>query len=374
MNRKPDYIFLGVVLILTFCGLLFLASASSDISKIKYNDTYYFLKNQVLRGLIPGIIGFIAGFFIYYRKLKKIAPILFIINVILLILVFTPLGQEINGSHRWVDLKFFSFQPSELLKITFILYLASVFSSASVKNIKGNWSTYWIFMGVSALVGVLIFIQPATTMAVVIIGSGSLMYFFGRSSLKQIVITAVFGLVVIVGMAFVTPYRFSRVLPFWNTIVKKINPEFIVENKKVDSFHLEQSVTSIGSGGISGVGFGKSTSKFSVLPEAPGDSIFAVIGEELGFVGSLFVISLFVILFWRGTKIVLKSHDDFAKLTVLGFVSIISIQAIIHIGANSGILPFTGIPLPFISYGGTSLMVTLTMAGIIGNISKSSNI
>ncbi len=133
---------------------------------------------------------------------------------------------------------------------------------------------------------------------------------------------------------------------------------------------MNQSRISIGAGGVSGVGFGESTSKYSVLPEPMGDSIFSVIAEEFGFIGSMVVMILYGIVFWRGTDIVKKSRDDFARLVTLGFVSIITIQMLIHVGANSGIVPFTGIPLPFVSYGGTALAISLTMIGVIANISR----
>ena len=144
----------------------------------------------------------------------------------------------------------------------------------------------------------------------------------------------------------------------------------MIKDVQPDSFHLEQSLIAIGTGGLWGVGFGKSTGKYNVLPEPMGDSIFAVIAEEFGFLGVSLVILAYLILFWRGTTLIKRSHDDFAKLCLLGFVSVISLQAIVHIAANSGLLPFTGVPLPLISYGGTSFAVTLTMMGMIANISR----
>ncbi|MFA7201450.1 MAG: FtsW/RodA/SpoVE family cell cycle protein [Candidatus Paceibacterota bacterium] len=369
-GHRADYVLLGVILFLVLAGFLFLASASSDIAKIKYNDSFFFLSSQFLKGLLPGLIGFCLGYFMYYRKWKKFAPLLLLLNIILMILVFTPFGFAAKGSYRWINLGPFSFQPSELLKITFILYLASLFSSISVKRLKQSWTSYGLFLFVSCVVSVLIFIQPATTMAVIIIGAGAVIFFFSGASFKHIALTAGLALSVVLLLAIFTPYRLHRVAPFLNAITDQVAPSLSLQGASADSFHVDQSRIAIGTGGISGVGFGKSTSKYSVLPEPMGDSIFSVIAEEFGFIGSLVVIGLYLIFFWRSSDIMLHMHDDFAKLVVLGFSSIIMIQTFIHIAANSGILPFTGVPLPFISYGGTALAVSLTMMGIIANISR----
>jgi len=377
-GHKPDYIILGVMLFLLLAGFLALASASSDIGKIRFDDTSYYLKQQLLKGLLPGLIGFAIGYFIYYRRWKKLALYLFLANIVLLILVFAPgIGMEIKGSHRWINLGAFSFQPSELLKITYILYIASLFSSARIKQMGGGWKTYGIFVLVSTLTGFLIFLQPATTMAIMIILAGVIVYFLSGKSFQQvaqIVTTIVGALLVIAMLAVITPYRLARIAPYWNPIAEKYFPSAMIKGGQNDSFHVNQALMAIGTGGITGVGFGKSTSKYSILPEPMGDSIFAVIAEEFGFVGSVILIVLFLVLFWRCTRLVTKSNDDFAKLAVAGFISIIAIQMITHVGANTGLFPYTGVPLPFVSYGGTALAVTLTMMGIISNVSRHSSL
>lgn len=372
-GHRPDYIIIGAGLFLVLIGFLFLSSASSDLAKIKYNDTYYFLKHQIVNGFFPGLLGFFVGMGIYYRRWKKFAPLLLLLNLVLLILVFTPLGYEAHGANRWVQLGPISFQPSEFLKITFVLYLASLLSSASLRNKKKGWETYWIFLLVSGVVAGLILIQPATTMVVIIVGAGAIMYFFSGASFKHLALTVLLGVVLIGLLAIATPYRLHRIAPFWNSIAQNVAPMFVLEGVEADRFHVNQSLTSIGTGGLFGVGFGKSTSKYSVLPEPMGDSIFSVIAEEVGFVGSVLVLGSYLLLFWRSTALVKNSHDDFARLFVLGFISIIMIQTTIHVAANSGLLPFTGVPLPFISYGGTSLAVSMTMLGIMAGVSKHAN-
>jgi len=373
-GHNPDYVFLGVALFLVLIGFFALASASSDIGKINFNDTAYYLKQQFYKGFLPGLFGFLVGFFLYYRRWKKIALILFIANLILLALVFTPLGLEIKGSNRWINLGIFSFQPSELLKLTYVLYIASLFSSSRIKRIKDDWKTYGIFIFVSLLAGFLIFLQPATTMAIIIFFAGLVIYFLSGRSLKrifiQVILTILIGAMVIAILAAVTPYRLARLAPIWNPIAQKYFPSLVIEKVSSDNYHVSQSLIAIGSGGITGIGFGKSTSKYSLLPEPMGDSIFSVIAEELGFVGSVIIIVLFLILLWRGIGIALHINDEFALLAIAGFISIIGIQTIIHISANAGLLPFTGVPLPFISYGGTAMAISLTMIGIIANVSR----
>lgn len=370
-GHKPDWVFLGTILFLVVGGLLVLSSASSDRAKIEHNDAYYFVTNQLIKGIIPGVIGFLIAFTLYYRRWQgKIATILFLLNLGLLALVFSPLGFSAHGSHRWVSFGVFTFQPSELLKITFVLYLASLLSSSGVKNMKGGWRTFFLFIFVSAIVSVLILIQPATTMAIIIVGAGLVMYLLSGAPWKHIFLIFLFGVVGIALLVVITPYRFKRIAPHWNVVANNFFPSLKVDTTGIDTFHVNQSIIAIGTGQLTGVGFGKSTSKYSVLPEAMGDSIFAVIGEEFGFIGGVVVIGAYIILIWRGMTIVLRSDSSFARLVVVGFVSIIGIQALIHVGANTGLLPLTGIPLPFVSYGGTSLAAMLTMIGFIGNISR----
>ena len=377
-EHKPNYIFLLVSLFLLLAGFIALASASSDIGKIRFNNTYYYLFEQLIKGLIPGLVGFFAGYLIYYRKIKKASLYLFLINLVLLVLVVVPkIGINANGSRRWIGFGSFSFQPSELLKITYILYIASLFSGQRIKklsNSSGGWKNYGIFFAVSAIVGALIFFEPATTMALVLLVSGMVVYFLSGKSLKQIVsqiiLSGAVAILAIIALSIITPYRMARIVPFWNDIAQKFFPSAVVKTENTDTYHLNQALMAIGTGGVSGVGFGNSTSKYSILPEPMGDSIFAVIAEEFGFAGSLVLIFAYFLLFWQSIRIAQKSNDDFARLTVVGFASILAMQTIIHIGANTGLLPYTGVPLPFISYGGTSLAITLTMTGIIANISK----
>ncbi len=367
-GHRPDYIFIFCVAILVVFGLVMLSSASSDLGKIKFNDTYYYLKHQLLYGLSLGVVGFLAGLFINYRVWRKLAPIILLASLGLLILVFTPLGFSHGGATRWIDIGPLSFQPSEFIKFTFIIYLAAWLSSKHGKGFgrqKNFISGYLPFLIISGVVAILMITQHSTGPVAIIMAAGLLVYFASGARLSFVFGTIFLGLLSFILLIYITPYRFTRVETYFKTILE---PETV--NYQGQGFQVDQALMSIGSGGMFGVGFGESTNKFKYLPEPLSDSIFAVIAQELGFIGAVFLIGIFIALFIRGMNIAKNSPDQFAKLTVIGFSSIIAIQTFINIAAISGIIPLTGVPLPFISYGGTSLAVFLTMAGVIGNISK----
>ncbi len=358
----PDYVFITATILLTVFGIIFLSSASSDLGKIKFNDTYYYLKHQIYYGLILGIIGFIFASFFHYRHWKRMAVPLLIVGVVSLVLVFTPLGLSHAGANRWISLGFFSFQPTELLKFIFIIYLAAWLSSSRDKNRQMSFfSGYLPFLTICGAIALLIIIQPSTTAVAIIMLSSLIVYFSSGARILYVISTIVLGISALaLVIAAAGDYRLERIATF-------LNPEL---DTQVTGYQINQSLIAIGSGGLPGVGFGKSTAKFKFLPEPIGDSIFAVIAEELGFIGAGAVMLIFLILVIKGFLIAKNSRDQFAKLTAIGFISIIGIQAFIHIGAISGLIPLTGVPLPFISYGGTSLAIFLTMAGVIVNISK----
>ena len=333
---------------------------SSDLGKSKFNDTYYHLKHQIFYGLSFGLIGFFIFSNFYYKNLKKLAVFLLITNIILLILVFTPLGVSYRGASRWLNIGPFSVQPAEFLKLSFIVYMAAWLSGKKFDRQTSFFKGLLPFMAVSGLIAFLIFLQPATTIILIILAAALIVYFMSGAKISHIAGIILLGIIFFAVLIYSSnDYRLKRIITFLNG-----------GDKQSSAYQINQSKTAIGSGGLFGTGFGKSTTKYKYLPEPIGDSIFAVIAEELGLVGALALILTFFILIWRSFAIAKKSSDQFAKLTVIGFTSIIAIQTFIHIAAISGILPLTGVPLPFISYGGTSLAVFLTMAGIIGNISK----
>lgn len=357
--KRPDYVVIFCIAFLTIFGLVMLASASSHLGKIKFDDSYYYLKHQLLFGFLLGVAGFIFGYKAYYRYLEKFSVFLLLFSIVTLILVFTPLGLSAGGADRWLNFGPVSFQPSELLKITFMVYLAAWLGGNS-ERAKNFWQGFMPFLAVAGTIGFLLIKQPATSTVAILMASALIVYFVSGARLVYIFGSMIVGALVLALIVYLTPYRFSRVLNF-------INPE---ANPQAGGYHINQAKIAIGSGGLFGVGYGQSTTKIKYLPEPIGDSIFAVIGEELGFAGATVLLLAFVLLVGRTLFLARRAPDKFAKLLLVGFATIIAIQTFVNIGAISGLLPLTGTPLPFISYGGTALAVFMTMGGMIANISR----
>jgi cell division protein FtsW len=364
INRgQPDYYLFGLIFILTIFGLIILNSASSSLAQQKFGDSYYYFKRQILYGFLPGILGFLFTYFFSYKNYKKIALILLLLNIILLILVkFSPLGLSLGGSSRWLKIGPISFQPSEFLKITYILYIAAWLSNVRAARTSNIEKGFLPFILISGLIAFLLYIQPATSIIIIILGSGFVLYFIGGAKLKYIFLGIFLGIIGLgILLLFHTDsYRFNRIYSF-------LNPNADIYGS---AYHGNQALITIGSGGILGFGFGKSTTKVKILPEPLGDSIFAVAAQELGFIGAASLVIILALLIFRLFWLAIKHKDRFGQLILCGFGLIIAIQSIIHIAVLVGLFPVTGIPLPFVSYGGTSLAVFMTMSGIALNISK----
>ncbi len=358
-KQSVDYIIFITAGLLVIIGLAALASASSDLGASKFNDAYYYLKHQALYGLTFGIAGFWIGYILNYRVYKKLAPLFLLVSLGLLILVFSPLGITSGGAQRWIAAGPITIQPSELLKLFFIGYLAAWLSSTKKERQKSAGQGLLPFLIVSGIIALLLLLQRSTSAAIILMAGTLAIYFASGARMKHVVVTILLGAILVGTFIMSTPYRRERVLSF-------INPETASEKS---TYQSDQAKITIGSGGLFGVGYGQSTAK-NYLPERIGDSIFAIIAEEFGLVGSLIVISLFFTLVTRMFFLARRSADQFGKLLLTGFATIIGIQAFIHMGANSGLIPLTGVPLPFISFGGTALFVFMTMMGIALNISK----
>lgn len=358
--RKADYTIIACTLFLVLFGLAMLASASSHLAQEQFGDSYYYLKHQILFGLTLGIVGFFFGSWINYRLYEKLAFFLLLGTVVLLFLIFTSLGVEAKGATRWLAVGPVRFQPSELLKITFIMYLAAWLGKRGERQ-KSFWGGFVPFLVVCGGISVLLLLQHSTSVVGILMLTALLVYFVSGARLSYIF---GFGAIAAVGLAAViyfTPYRLERVMNY-------------VRQDTVDArgagYHLEQALTAIGAGKLTGVGYGQSTTKINHLPESIGDSIFAVIAEEMGFIGSVAILALFTFLVLKIFFLARRSRDRFAQLLLIGFGTLIAIQVFVHVGAISGLIPLTGTPLPFVSYGGTALAVFMTMSGIIVNISK----
>jgi cell division protein FtsW len=338
----------------------------------RYGNTNYYLFHQLLLAVIAIVLGFIA-YKIPLHVLKKWAPLLVILNLGALFLVFFPvIGTKIWGASRWITIAGHSFQPSEFLKITSILYLsawiASKLSEANTSGWKQNAQKnyhniiyilipFLIFLGIIS-VG-LILQKDATTLGVITI-TLLVVYFSSKTPWWHTALIIILGITALFILIKFEPYRVDRFLTF-------LHPE---EDPLGRGFQLRQSLISLGSGGIIGKGLGMSTQKFGFLPQAMSDAVFAIIGEELGIVGCAAVVILFCVLLWFGIKIAQKSTDKFAKLTAIGISFWIVLQAFINMASAIGIFPFVGIPLPFISYGGSHLITELIGIGLLLNISK----
>jgi len=359
--NRPDYIFLFVVVILILFGGLILISVSLSLSKEKFGSIFYYLNHQILYGFLPGLILAFFAFEIDLIFLKKIAPLLLLINLVFLGMVFLPVvGVSFRGAARWINLGFISFQPSEFLKLSFILYLASWLASKTEGKKGEFWQTFIAFLIVIGIISAFLILQPdVSTLLIVILVSG-LMYFLAETPFWHTILMGLIIVLVLLILIWNAPYRFNRILVFFNP---ELDPMGI-------GYQTKQALIAIGSGGISGLGLGLSQQKSGFLPQAISDSIFAIFAEETGFIGSTMLVLLFFLFFWRGLKIVREGQDKFSKFCAFGITFWITFQAIVNIGSMIGILPLTGIPLPFISYGGSALVSELVGVGILLNISK----
>jgi cell division protein FtsW len=345
-------------------GFFIFSSASLGIlvkSEIKFSSIAF---NQLFFGLFLGSIACIAMSRIDPKLIRKYSVIFFVFSILLTLMVYLPkIGLSHGGARRWIDLGFISFQPSEFLKIGFVIYLAAWLSTIKSKVETFKWGLF-PFIILSSMLGLILLAQPDTDTFAVTIFAALSMYIAAGAKWKHILYIFITGILCIALLATLRPYVKQR-------IDSMIHPS---KNTKTSSYQLNQSLIAVGSGGIWGRGFGQSVQKFHYLPEPVGDSVFAVAAEEFGFVGALIIVLLFVMFGISGLKIATMAPDDFSRLLGLGIVILIISQAFLNIGGMLGILPLTGIPLPFISHGGTALFIVLAETGILMSISRKSTI
>ncbi|MEK7589140.1 MAG: putative lipid II flippase FtsW [Patescibacteria group bacterium] len=341
-------------------GLVALSSAGIIEGGKQFGSAYFFVKHQFLFAVVPGLLVMVILSKIDYKYWRKFSlPILFG-ALAFMILVFVPgVGLKINNAQSWIKVFGQTFQPAEFIKLALVIYFAAWFGGRN-DRIK-NW-TYGIipFFLVVGFIGLLLMLQPDLGTLIIVVAIALGVYLVAGVRWKDFAIMILIGLLIGGGLIFLAPYRLNRVKTF-------LNPSF---DPRGISYQLNQSLIAIGSGGVFGVGFGKSTQKFGFLPEAVGDSIFAVIVEELGLIGAGVLISLFLLLAFFMAQIAKKAPDKFAKLYVMGIATWIVVQVFINIAAVTGLGPLTGLPLPFVSYGGTATLALLSGIGIILNISK----
>ncbi|MBI2103934.1 putative lipid II flippase FtsW [Candidatus Woesebacteria bacterium] len=350
-SRGVDKPLLILVLILTGIGLIAVADASAPQALNFFKDELYFFKQQAVWAAI-GVALLILVSFIKYNFWEKIATPLFFINVLLLMVVLAPgVGISALGARRWIDLGVLSFQPSELIKLSLILYLAKVASRE-----KGALAYFLPLVAVSAL----IMLQPDLGTTLVVVMVSLVQIFIAGVNLFYFVGGAIIAGVTAAVLILISPYRRERLLTFLESTRDPLD----------SSYHIRQILLALGSGGFAGVGLGASRQKYLFLPEAATDSIFAVLAEEIGFVGSLAIIILFAAIVLRGLKIANNAPDKFSQVASIGIVAWITTQFFLNISSMVALTPLTGVPLPLISYGGTALTTILLATGILLNISR----
>jgi len=356
----PDRILLGTVVALVLLGLVILASASVVISQERFQESYYFLRHQVIYGAILGIIFAWIAYKIPFKWWEKLSLPILLLGFLLLILVFVPdIGYGRGGASRWIQIADISLQPSEIAKLGFILYLAAWLKHKEKKFSRISESLL-PFLFISGLLGFFLILQPDIGTLGIISITGAAIYFLSGAPLRHMGIIMGSGVALFLVLLKIAPYRANRITAFFNP---QIDPLGI-------SYQINQALIAIGSGGFLGFGLGHSRQKYNFLPEPISDSIFAIWSEEAGFIGAVILISLFLLFIWRGFKISLSSRDPFSRLAGAGITTWIGLQAFINIGSISGLMPLTGMPLPFVSYGGSALIISLVGVAILLRISK----
>ncbi len=361
---KIDIPFFISIAILVIGGFLIFTSASLGLlsnQSVKYANVSF---NQTFFGLFLGIIACIITSNFDFKKYRKYAFYFFCVAIVVTLLVFVPkIGIQHGGAYRWIDLGATTFQPSELLKIAYIIYLAAWLASVKdrVTTIRYGFIPFII---ITSIVGIVLLKQPDTDTFAITFFAGIAMFIAGGGKWRYFFILLFSGIIGLGIIAYERPYVMSRITTF-------LHPS---ENSLGSGYQIQQSLIAIGSGGLSGRGFGQSIQKFNYLPEPIGDSIFAVASEEFGFLGAVGIILLFIFFAFRGLKIATHTPDTFGRLLTVGIVIMIVSQAFVNIAAMVGVLPLSGITLPFISHGGTALFMVLAEVGIILNISKTAKL
>jgi len=359
--EKVDSQLLIVSFLLISLGFLVLYSASAPLALANFGNSFYYLGHQILFGFLPGILLSFLIFKLDPKKIKKYAPLILFFNLILLILVFfPPFGAKIRGGARWLKIGNFSFQPSEILKLTFTFYLASWLEGRIKKEEKKINQTFFFFILILIFISVFLLLQPDMSTLVIIFVISISLFFLSKTPLWQTFLILMMGFLAFLPLVKIAPYRMRRILSFLNP---ELDPLGI-------SYHTKQAEIAIGSGEIFGKGLGFSQEKFGLLPHSFSDSIFAVFAEETGFLGASILIFLYLFLFWRIFKIGIEKKEVFSRLVCFGILSWFFAQTFVNISSMAGILPISGIPLPFLSYGGSHFLSEILGLAFLIKISK----
>ena len=358
-EHEPDKNLIVTVGIIIVFGIIMLSSATSAVAYAKYQDSYYFVKHQLF-GLGLGLAAFWFFARVDYHRWRKYAVWFLFFSIFLLLLVFVPgLSANYGKARSWIEIFGFSLQPSEFVKISFLLYLAAWLESRE-KKLHDFSQGIGPFLVVLGAVGFLMILQPDVGTLAIITATSLIVYFVGGGKVRHILAIILVGIVGLMSLIQVMPYQANRFKCFFD-------PEYSAQDV---CYQVNQSLIAVGSGGILGRGLGASRQKFMYLPEVQGDAIFSIIGEETGLIFSSILVILFIYLFYRGYLISKYAPDNFGRILSIGIVTWLVMQAMINIGGMINLIPMTGVPLPFISYGGSAMLAAMAAIGILVNISK----
>ena len=365
MPRKvsPDIWLFAVALVLLSTGVVMIYSASAIVAADRFRDPYYFLKRQVFWAAL-GCGALWMALRTDYRRLEKLVlPVLALAAVLLVLVLIPGLGVSVNGSRRWLRLGPLSFQPAELAKLALVVYLAA-FLARKRDQLDNFWHGVFPPLAVGGTLAGLVLLQPDLGNAVTLLVLTMGLLFLAGVRTSWLAMLAVPALPLAVLAVWIAPYRLRRVFAF-------LDPW---QDPRGSGFQIIQSWLAFGSGGAVGRGIGESRQKLFYLPESHTDFIFAIVGEELGFIGASAVVLLFAALIWRGLRIGLRTADPFGAYLALGITVLVATQTLVNLGVVTGVLPTKGLPLPFLSFGGSALLVTMLGTGVLLNISQDARV
>jgi len=359
-KHSPDQVLMLAILGLVLFGFIAVASASSVLAEKYYDDAYYFVKHQFFYGGTSGLLLFLIAYFVPYRYWRALALPGMLLALVLLLLVFVPgLHVSSGGASRWIGFGPFTLQPTEITKLAFIIYLAALLERKG-EEVKDWRKSVIPFLVIMVILGTLIMLQPDMGTLFLITVVAASMIFAAGFKLRHLLMISVGGLAIFALFLNTARYRLERIMVYLHP---ELDPQGV-------GYQINQALLAVGTGGLWGLGLGRSRQKYYYLPEPAGDSIFAIIAEEFGLVRSTLLLLVFAVVGYRGLAVGRKAPDTFGRLLACGITSWIVIQAFINVGSILGMIPMTGIPLPYISYGGSALASILFASGMLINVSK----
>jgi len=359
--RSLDPVIVSLTAVLLVFGLLMLMSASGPVAIQRTGDSLYYVKRQILNGILPGLMLFWLLAIVDYRKWKPLAFFALLASIGLLVMVYIPgIGTMHGGSRSWVQIGPVGFQPSEVVKLTYLIYLSAWLASRRNADAHDAETGILPFLGSLGAITILLVLQPDTGSMAVIVGTSLMLYLISGAPIAWFAGLFAAGCGFLALLIKLSPYRAARFMTF-------LHPEL---DPKGIGYHINQAVLAIGSGGPFGLGYGHSRQKYLYLPEVESDSISAIMAEELGYVGVLAFLAVFGWLVWRCFSIARDCKDPFGSYLAAGIGSWFAIQLLLNVGSMTGLLPITGVTLPFISHGGSSMVVLIGAMGLVAGIAR----